>query len=131
MCPGARSVASSISGAPGSRRNLSSRYFCDEQVAIDLGLHARDASVDTGVGHDAVDELEVAVDRGVVSATTARADDQRDAEPARAEQPEPEVALVRGHRPDPLTGAEIERATVGGAGVDADELDRSGETGLE
>ena len=96
-----------------------------EPLAIRLAVDRRDPHADPGLPHDLPDEIDVAVDGGVSPATAAGPDDERHPGPVGAEQAQPQVADVRLPRPDPLAGAEVERAAVGGPGVGGDEVQRA------
>src|SRR6185436_1502009 len=75
-------------GCPRKRAQLVAAVLLHEQVAINLGLHARDTRVHARVGDDPIHQLEVAVDRGVVPPAAARSDGEWDPEPTRTEKPE-------------------------------------------
>ncbi len=96
-----------------------------------LGMDQRELERQRFLARDFPEDVERPFEVGVGARGAGRSDQQRNAEPARADQHQPQVALDRGPRKRRVSRAKMARAGVGRAGVAADEMGRARERPLE
>ena len=113
------------------REDAAIAELADQHVAIDFGGYERRGEVQLLLGGDLLDDLPHPVEVPVAAAAAARADQQRDVEPTRRTQQNPQVALDGIAREEGKVFPEVVRPTVGRAGVDGDEVEPLAEGHLE